>query len=82
MADVSTFVIGGETINVYDKTARTQAAQASSKADAATQTANNASSKADAASAKVDEIAGLSRLEVSYDETSKTITITTGNHEG
>lgn len=82
MPDVSTFVIGGETINVYDKNARTQAAQASSKADVATQTANNASSKADAASAKVDEIASLSRLEVSYDEASKTITITTGNHAG
>ncbi len=124
MAYVSTFVIGKETIKVYDESARTQAAQASSKADAATQTANEVSSKvnavsskadaatqtaneasgkadaasakaeaatqtaneasgkADAASAKIDEIAALSRLEISYSEVNKTITITTSNHEG
>lgn len=82
MPDVSTFVIGGETISVYDENARTQAAQASSKADAASQTAKEASTTANAASAKVDEIAALSRLEISYSEESKTITITTGNHEG
>lgn len=103
MPDVSTFIINGQSIKVYDESARTQAAQASSKADAATnaasaasskataasskadeatKAASAASSKADAVSAKVDEIAALSRLEISYSEVTKTITITTGNHEG
>lgn len=66
MPDVSVFNIGGKDINVYDEQARTQSSSAAQKANEAI--------------AKVTELEQLSRVEVSYNEGQRKITITVGTH--
>lgn len=75
MPDVSVFSIGGQKIAVKDATARGTAQSAST-------TAAQASSTASQALQLAQEIEQLSRVTVSYEQQSETITITTGNHEG
>lgn len=67
MADVKQFVIDNTTINVKDEIARTSA--------------NNAVNVANNAMAKVEEIEALSRLEISYNANTETITFTRATHE-
>lgn len=66
MPDVSVFNIAGQDINVYDEQARTKSATAEAKAGEAM--------------AKVTELEQLSRVEVSYNEQQRKITITVGTH--
>ena len=66
MANVSKFIIEGETIDVYDETART--------------TANAANEQVRTLSTKVSHIENLSRLTVAYNESSSTITFTSNTH--
>lgn len=73
MPDVSVFQIGSQQINVKDKTAR-------SNASSAVSTAQAAATKADQALQKIEEVADLTRIEVSYQDTTETITITTSDH--
>ena len=73
MSDLSIFKLDNQTINVKDKTARTDASNAKSLATTATANANTALQK-------VGELERLSRLEVAYDANSETLTITTGSH--
>ena len=87
MPDVSIFNLSGTAINVKDSTARTQAASAQSAASTAQTTANQAKTAAqtaqqaaEAAEARIDEIADLSRVEVTYADKTETITITTKTH--
>lgn len=75
MPDVSIFNLGGQNIDVKDATARSTAQSASTTATEAASTANQALQLA-------QEIEQLSRVTVSYEQTSETITITTANHEG
>ena len=75
MPDVSIFNLGGQNINVKDGIAR-------STAQSANTTATEAKSSADQALQLVQEIGQLSRVTVSYNQSSETITITTKNHEG
>lgn len=75
MPDVSIFNLGGQDISVKDATAR-------STAQSANTTATEAKSTANQALQLVQEIGQLSRVTVSYEQSSETITITTGNHEG
>lgn len=67
MPDVSKFTLGGETIDVKDQTARTQSQTAVQQAAEALQIAQ--------------DIEQLSRVVVSYDQASETITITTSDHQ-
>lgn len=73
MPDVSVFQIGSQQINVKDKTARSSAASAVSTAQAA-------DTKAAQALQKIEEVADLTRIEVAYQDTTETITITTSDH--
>ena len=75
MPDVSIFNLGGQNINVKDGIAR-------STAQSANTAATEAASKANQALQLVQEIEQLSRVTVSYEQNSETITITTGTHEG
>lgn len=75
MPDVSIFNLGGQNINVKDATARSTAQSANTTATEAASTANQALQLA-------QEIEQLSRVTVSYDQTTEIITITTKNHEG
>lgn len=75
MPDVSVFNLGGQNIDVKDATARSTAQSASTTASEAASTANQALQLA-------QEIEQLSRVTVSYEQSSETITITTANHEG
>ena len=75
MPDVSIFNLGGQNINVKDGIAR-------STAQSANTTATEAATKANQALQLVQEIEQLSRVTVSYEQQSETITITTGTHEG
>ena len=75
MPDVSIFNLGGQNINVKDGIAR-------STAQSANTTAAEAKSSAEQALQLVQEIEQLSRVTVSYDRNSETITITTGTHQG
>ena len=75
MPDVSIFNLGGQNINVKDGIAR-------STAQSAKTTATEAKSSADQALQLVQQLEQLSRVTVSYEESTKTITITTKNHEG
>lgn len=75
MPDVSIFNLGGQNINVKDGIAR-------STAQSANTTATEAKSSADQALQLVQEIEQLSRVTVSYEQNSETITITTGTHQG
>ena len=73
MPDLSIFKLDNQSINIKDKTARTEASNAKQLATTATGNANTALQK-------VTELEKLSRLEVAYDSTKETITITTGSH--
>ena len=79
MADASSFVssftIGGQKITVKDATARSTAQSANTKATEASSTANQALRLA-------QKIEQLSRVTVSYEQQSETITITTATHAG
>lgn len=75
MPDVSIFNLGGQNINVKDGIAR-------SKAQSAEQKATESASKANQALQLVQEIEQLSRVTVSYEQSTETITITTENHQG
>lgn len=66
MPDVSVFNIAGKDIYVYDEQARTQSSAAEQKANEAV--------------IKVTELEQLSRVEVSYNEEQRKITITVGTH--
>lgn len=67
MPDVSKFTLGGETVDVKDQIARTQSQSAVQQASEALQIAQ--------------DIEQLSRVVVSYDQASETITITTSDHQ-
>lgn len=67
MPDVSKFALGGQTVDVKDQIARTQSQTASQQAAEALQIAQ--------------DIEQLSRVVVSYDLESETITITTSDHQ-
>ena len=75
MPDVSIFNLGGQNINVKDGIAR-------STAQSANTAATEAADKANQALQLVQEIEQLSRVTVSYEQSTETITITTKNHEG
>ena len=75
MPDVSIFSLGGKSITVKDATARSNAQSANTKA-------TEASSKANQALQLAQEIEQLSRVTVSYEQKSETITITTATHAG
>lgn len=62
--------------------AKTAAQAAQGAAEAASTAASAAQSAAEAAEARIDEIADLSRVEVTYAEGTETITITTSDHQG
>ena len=81
MPDVTTFNIGGTSINVKDETARSVASAAQSAAETAKSTANTANSTAQNALQIAKAIEELGRVEVSYASESETITITTSNHD-
>lgn len=66
MSNVNTFVLDGKEISVEDAIARADA----SSAQASVATLSN----------EIAEIKALSRLTVSYSETTSTITITTNTH--
>lgn len=70
MPDVSIFNLGGQNINVKDATARSTAQSANTAATEAASTANQALQL-------VQEIEQLS-----YEQSTETITITTENHQG
>lgn len=74
MPDVSTFNLAGQDITVRDDNARSTAQSANTKATEASTTATKALQK-------VEEVENLSRVTVSYDQTTATITITTGTHK-
>ena len=94
MSDLSYFTLDGTKISVKDSTARsaataaqTAASNAASAASTATSTANSAKTVADSAKttadsalSKVEAIEAESRLEMSYNSTSETITVTTKTH--
>lgn len=66
MPDVSVFQLGAQQINVKDATARSESTQALSKATEAL--------------SKVDAVVNLSRIEVTYEQVTETITIKTADH--
>lgn len=87
MSDVSIFNLGGKNINVKDSTARTNAANAQSTAETAKTNAANAQSTANEAatgasnalsrvSAVESNLGNYKVLDITYDETKETITIT------
>lgn len=61
--------------------ASTTASQAQSAASAAQSAAEAAQTAAEQAQSQVEEILNLSRLEISYESGSETITFTTSDHE-
>ena len=67
MPDVSIFMLGSQSISVKDATARSQSQQAVTQATEALQIAQG--------------VEQLSRVTVSYDKNSETITITTTDHQ-
>ena len=73
MSDLSIFKLDDQTINIKDKTARQDASNAK-------QLATTAAGNANTAIQKVTLLEKLKRLEVSYDATNETMTITTGSH--
>ena len=73
MSELSIFKLDNQTINVKDAQARTDAGAAKSLATTANGNATTALNK-------VTELEKLSRLEVSYEASSETLTITTGSH--
>ena len=73
MADLSIFKLDDQTITIKDKTAR-------QTADSAKTLATTASGNATTALNKINELVKLSRLTISYDSKTETMTITTGTH--
>lgn len=73
MPFVSKFTLDGQDINVKDTEARSAASTAQSAADTANSTANENKEE-------ITKLKALSRVTVSYDETSEDITITTATH--
>ena len=67
MADLSIFKLDSETITIKDSVAR--------------QTADNAKTIATTTLNKVNELEKLSRVTISYDNSTETMTITTGTHD-
>ena len=74
MADLSIFKLDSETINIKDTTAR-------QTADSAKTLATTASGNATTALNKINELEQLSRISISYDSSTATMTITTGTHD-
>lgn len=66
MADLKKINLDGTDLNIVDDTART--------------TANGAASTAQTALNKVNEIEQLTRIDITYNATSSTMTITKGTH--
>ena len=74
MADLSIFKLDSQTINIKDTTARTTA-------NSAKTLATTASGNATTALNKITELEKLSRVSISYDSSTETMTITTGTHD-
>lgn len=74
MADLSIFKLDSQTITIKDTTAR-------ETADSAKTLATTASGNATTALNKVNELEQLSRVTISYDSSTATMTITTGTHD-
>lgn len=74
MADLSIFKLDEQTITIKDSVAR-------QTADSAKTLATTASGNATTALNKVSELEKLSRVSISYDSTTETMTITTGTHD-
>ena len=74
MADLSIFKLDAQTITIKDATAR-------DTANSAKTLATTASGNATTALNKVNELEKLSRVSISYDSTTETMTITTGTHD-
>ena len=74
MADLSIFKLDNQTITIKDTTAR-------QTADSAKTLATTASGNATTALNKVNALEQLSRVSISYDSTTETMTITTGTHD-
>lgn len=74
MADLSIFKLDSQTITIKDSTAR-------DTANSAKTLATTASGNATTALNKVTELEKLSRVSISYDNTTETMTITTGTHD-
>lgn len=73
MADLSIFKLDAQTITIKDATAR-------DTANSAKTLATTASGNATTALNKVNELEKLSRVSISYDSSTETMTITTGTH--
>ena len=74
MADLSIFKLDSQTITIKDTTARQVAENAKTLS-------TTASGNATTALNKVTELEKLSRVSISYDSTTETMTITTGTHD-
>ena len=74
MADLSIFKLDNQTITIKDTTAR-------QTADSAQALATTASGNATTALNKITELENLSRVTISYDSSTSTMTITTGTHK-
>lgn len=74
MADLSIFKLDSQTITIKDSTAR-------DTANSAKTLATTASGNATTALNKVNALEQLSRVSISYDSTTETMTITTGTHD-
>ena len=74
MADLSIFKLDAQTITIKDATAR-------DTANSAKTLATTASGNATTALKKVNELEKLSRVSISYDSSTETMTITTGTHD-
>ena len=74
MADLSIFKLDNQSITIKDTTAR-------QTADSAKTLATTASGNATTALNKINELEKLSRISISYDSSTATMTITTGTHD-
>ena len=74
MADLSIFKLDAQTITIKDATAR-------DTANSAKTLATTASGNATTALNKVNELEKLSRVTISYDSSTETMTITSGTHD-
>ena len=74
MADLSIFKLDSQTINIKDTTAR-------ETADSAKTLATTASGNATTALNKITELEKRSRISISYDSSTSTMTIKTGTHD-
>lgn len=74
MADLSIFKLDSQTITIKDSIAR-------QTADNAKTLATTASGNATTALNKVSELEQLSRVSISYDSSTETMTITTDTHD-